>query len=141
MTSSFARRARPSEHSNRVRSTVVPTCGRVKETARARDRAPLAGPGRFRLEECLRDRYTDRVNARARTWGRGLRGALAAATLIGAVVLPVEITLSTDEAAPAPHPSFPLLLASSCLLLISSGLTLRREEAARRLASLQANVA
>src|SRR6266540_3340009 len=77
MTSSFARRSRPSEHSNRVRSTVVPTCGRVKETARARDRAPLAGPGRFRLEECLRDRYTDRVNARARTWGRGLRGALA----------------------------------------------------------------
>jgi hypothetical protein len=81
------------------------------------------------------------VNGRARTWARGLRGSLAAAALIGAVVLPVEITLSTDEAAPAPHPSFSLLLASSCLLLIGSGLTLRREEASRRLASRQGNVA
>jgi hypothetical protein len=66
---------------------------------------------------------------------------LAAAVLIAAVVLPVEITLSTNEAVPAPHPSFLLLLASSCLLLVSSSLTLRREEAARRLASRQANVA
>ena len=64
-----------------------------------------------------------------------------AAVLIAAVVLPVEITLSTDEAVPAPHPSFLLLLASSCLLLVSSSLTLRREEAARQLASRQANVA
>ncbi len=66
---------------------------------------------------------------------------LAAAVLIAAVVLPVEIALSTDEAVPAPHPSFLLLLASSCLLLLSSSLILRREEAARQVASHPANVA
>jgi hypothetical protein len=66
---------------------------------------------------------------------------LGAAVLIAAVVQPVEITLSTDEAVPAPHPSFLLLLGSSCLLLVSSSLTLRREDAARQLASRQANLA
>lgn len=71
----------------------------------------------------------------------GLRGVLAAGVVIATVMLPVEITLLSDEPAPAPHPWVSLLLGSSCLLLVGSSLTLRRAEAARRLASRQADVA
>jgi hypothetical protein len=81
------------------------------------------------------------VNDGARKWTEGVRGALAALVLIALVALPVEITVSTDEAVPAPHASFLLLLGSSCLLLVSSSLILRRQEAARQLASRQADVA
>jgi hypothetical protein len=56
-----------------------------------------------------------------------------------AVVLPVEITLTSEEPISAPHPSASLLLGSSCLLLFSSSLTLRRDEAARQLTSRQAD--
>lgn len=70
----------------------------------------------------------------------GLRFALAAGVMTVAVVLPVEISLAPDPAIPTPQPSACLLLGSSCLLLIGSSLTLRREEAARRLATRQADL-
>ncbi len=76
---------------------------------------------------------------RARKWGIWLRGTLAGGLVFAAVVLPVEITLTSEEPAAAPHPSVSLLLGSSCLLLLSSSLSLRRDEAARQLTSRQAD--
>ncbi len=59
--------------------------------------------------------------------------------MFAAVLLPVEITVTAEEPVAAPHPSASLLLASSCLLLFSSSLTLRRDEAARQLTRRQAD--
>jgi hypothetical protein len=76
---------------------------------------------------------------RARKRGMWLRGTLAGGLVFAAVILPVEITLTSEEPVAAPHPSVSLLLGSSCLLLISSSLTLRRDEAARQLTPRQAD--
>jgi hypothetical protein len=70
----------------------------------------------------------------------GMRAVLAAGVVVTAVLLPVEIAFDPEAAVPAPDPSACLLLGSSCLLLIGSSLTLRREEAARRLAPRQADL-
>lgn len=93
----------------------------------------------FRLEKAARGGYTNRVTDLARKWGIWLRGTLAGGLVFAAVVLPVEITLTSEEPVAAPHPSVSLLLGSSCLLLFSSSLTLRRDEAARQLTSRQAD--
>ena len=70
----------------------------------------------------------------------GLRAVLAAGVVVAAVLLPLEISLTAEPLLPAPEPSVCLLLGSSCLLLVGSSLTLRREEAARRLATRQADL-
>jgi len=56
-------------------------------------------------------------------------GLLAGVTL---VALPVEITIGLfEQPVIAPPPVASLLLLGSCLLLVGSGLGLRRQEAAR----------
>ncbi len=64
------------------------------------------------------------------------RVALGLGVLSAAVGLPVEIVVSAAPILPV-HPSVSLLLASSCLLLVGSGLSLRRAETARALARRQ----
>lgn len=53
----------------------------------------------------------------------------AAAALVAAVVVPVEISVWLESAVEPLLPPAPLLLGSSSLLLLASGLLLEREEA------------
>jgi hypothetical protein len=56
-------------------------------------------------------------------------GLLAVAALVG---IPVELSISlVDHPVIAPSPFASVLLLGSCLLLVRSGLELRRREAAR----------
>lgn len=65
------------------------------------------------------------------------RVAVGALALLAALIVPLEVVVSLDHPVVAPHPSVSLLLIGSCLLLVYSGCSLRREEAARALARRQ----
>jgi hypothetical protein len=63
------------------------------------------------------------------------RAGIATLMLLALVGLPVELTVAVVEhPVVAPSPVVTVLLVGSCLLLICSGLGLRRLEAARALA-------
>lgn len=72
-----------------------------------------------------------RVSRTSSGWARVAAGLLATVTLVS---LPVEVTIRlVEHPVIAPRPLVTLLTIGSCLLLVWSGLGLRRLEAARAL--------